>query len=62
MGGVKRKNGLNEQIAEKSFLVEWSTQLSNQIVQDFKAIAELTYLIPMMEGDIGFDETRYKEQ
>jgi hypothetical protein len=41
--------------------VERSSQLSNQIVKDFKAIADLTYLLPMMAGNIGFDETRYKE-
>lgn len=30
--------------------VERSSELSNQIVKDFKEIADLTYLIPMMEG------------
>ena len=31
--------------------VERSSELSNQIVKDFKEIADLTYLIPMMEGE-----------
>ena len=32
-------------------VVERSSELSNQIVKDFKEIADLTYLIPMMEGE-----------
>lgn len=32
-------------------LVERSIQLSNQIVKDFKEIADLTYLIPIMEDE-----------
>jgi hypothetical protein len=32
--------------------VERSSQLSNQIVKDFKEIADLTYLIPVMESQI----------
>ena len=31
--------------------VERSSELSNQIVKDFKEIADLTYLIPIMEGE-----------
>ena len=33
------------------FGVERSSQLSNQIVKDFKDIADLTYLIPIMKGE-----------
>ena len=32
-------------------LVERSSELSNQILKDFKEIADLTYLIPIMEGE-----------
>ena len=31
--------------------VERSSELSNQIVKDFKEIADLTYLIPIMEAE-----------
>ena len=44
------------------FGVERSSELSNQIVKDFKAIADLTYLLPMMEGENELDRYRYKEQ
>ena len=43
------------------FGVERSTQLSNQIVKDFKEIADLTYLIPAMEGQIDKDVLLDKE-
>ena len=38
-------------LCQASLDVERSSQLSNQIVKDFKEIADLTYLIPMMEGE-----------
>jgi len=33
----------------KLLFVDWSIQLSNHFVRDFKAIADFTYLIPIME-------------
>ena len=45
-----------------SHRVERSSQLSNQIVKDFKAIADLTYLLPVMEDENEPYGNRYKAQ
>jgi len=45
------KKGLKANNGDESSQVDWTIELSNQIVVDFKKIADLTYLLPILKAE-----------